>query len=825
MFEEKELNTDPSIEKEEITTKGGDGSENPSPETEAAGATPEPPKTDTPEPEPESTGAGAATVDLTELARPGESEPDGEPEPESEPEPAPEAEAEPPAEGAPEPEPESKPQAVATISDDDLEELGYSRDEYEEMSQMYESTLKSITEGELVRGTVLAVTASEVMLDIGFKSEGRVPIEEFPEPETIQPGDEISVLLEATEDQDGEVRVSKKKADFLQVWDKIKEAHDEQQIVEGIPKRRIKGGLKVDLFGVEAFLPGSQVALRRIPNLEELLGQKLRFRILKVNKRRRNIVVSRRVVLEDERQEKKTKLLEELEVGQIRQGVVKNITDFGAFVDLGGIDGLLHITDMSWGRIRHPSELVAISDELTVKVLNFDPERERISLGLKQLAEYPWENVEDEFPVASRVRGKVVSITDYGAFVELKEGVEGLIHISEMSWTQHIRHPSKILGIGDIVEVKVLNVNKAEEKISLSLKRTESDPWQDLDIRYPIGTKIEGRVRNLTDFGAFVQLEEGMDGLVHISDMSWTRRIKHPSEILHRGQKVEIMVLGIDKDRHRISLGIKQCQENPWPTLAEEFAVGTTVDGRVSRIHKSGIVVDLPNDVEGFVPMSHLALTEISKVDARFAPGDTLPLEVIEVSPDNRRIVLSVRAYMEKQPEDVLKEYVAAHEIRPELLEPEEAPAGKAEAEAPKPEAEAADEAEAEAPEADAVDEAEAEAKPPEADAADEAEAKPPDAEAAAETEAEAEPPEAERERPAEEEGTEAGAAEKPAAEAPPQATSEPPKDDEPPADEEAEAGEAAEAPDEATKPPAESSEASEEPEKGEEDEDRTEAA
>ena len=561
--------------------------------------------------------------------------------------------------------------AIAAVTEDDLDELGYSRDEYSQMAEMYESTLRSITEGELVKGIVLAVTENEVMLDIGFKSEGRVALDEFPDPGSIKPGDEISVLLEATEDQDGEVRVSKRKADFLQVWDKIKDAHDEQSIVEGIPKRRIKGGLKVDLFGVEAFLPGSQVALRRIPNLEELLGQKLRFRILKVNKRRRNIVISRRVVLEEERQEKKTTLLSELEVGQIRQGIVKNITDFGAFVDLGGIDGLLHITDMSWGRIRHPSELVAISDELTVKILNFDPDRERISLGLKQLAEYPWENVEEEFPVNTKVRGKVVSITDYGAFVELKEGVEGLIHISEMSWTQHIRHPSKILGIGDIVEVKVLNVNKAEEKISLSLKRTESDPWQDLDTKYPVGSRIEGRVRNLTDFGAFVQLEEGMDGLVHISDMSWTKRIKHPSEVLHRGQKVEVMVLGIDKDRHRISLGIKQSMENPWEHLAQEYSTGTQIEGVVSRIHKSGIVVDLPSDVEGFVPMSHLALPEISKIEARFAPGDPLPLEVIEVSPENRRIVLSVKAHMEKQPEETLTEYIAAHEIRPELLQAE----------------------------------------------------------------------------------------------------------------------------------------------------------
>ncbi len=620
--------------------------------------------------------------------------------------------------------------AIATVTEDDLDELGYTRDEYEQMAEMYESTLRSITEGELVKGLVLAVTDNEVLLDIGFKSEGRVALDEFPEPDTIKPGDEISVLLEATEDQDGEVRVSKRKADFLQVWDKIKEAHDEQSIVEGTPKRRIKGGLKVDLFGVEAFLPGSQVALRRIPNLEELLGQKLRFRILKVNKRRRNIVISRRVVLEEERQEKKATLLAELEIGQIRQGIVKNITDFGAFVDLGGIDGLLHITDMSWGRIRHPSELVAISDELTVKVLNFELERERISLGLKQLAEYPWENVEEEFPVNTKVRGKVVSITDYGAFVELKEGVEGLIHISEMSWTQHIRHPSKILGIGDIVEVKILNVNKAEEKISLSLKRTESDPWQDLDSKYPVGSRIEGRVRNLTDFGAFVQLEEGMDGLVHISDMSWTKRIKHPSEVLHRGQKVEVMVLGIDKDRHRISLGIKQSMENPWERLAQEYSTGTEVEGTVSRIHKSGIVVDLPGDVEGFVPMSHLALPEISKIEARFAPADPLPLEVIEVSPENRRIVLSVKAHMEKQPEEALAEYIAAHEIRPELLEPEpepEAPAKTDETTAvtePASEGDAQAEEATEAPAGKEATPAEAEARADETDEAKE-EAKP----------------------------------------------------------------------------------------------------
>ena len=733
MFEDRdnELNTEPSIEKDE-----NEETVEPVEETEPEVATDGP-----------ADDSAETVVEASELA---DADTDA-PAPDDSVDAAEDSPAAEPMDETPDAEPKPiKEQILPIPTEEDLEELGYTKEEYIQMFEMYDSTLRSIDEGELVKGTVLSITNSEVTVDIGFKSEGRIPLDEFRDPSSIAVGDEVSVLLEATEDRDGEVKVSKRKADFLEVWDKIKDAHDEQSIVEGIPKRRIKGGLKVDLFGVEAFLPGSQVALRRIPNLEELLGQTLHFRILKVNKRRRNIVISRRVVLEEERLQKKTTLLAELEVGQIRQGIVKNITDFGAFVDLGGIDGLLHITDMSWGRIRHPSELVAIGDDLTVKVLNYDPERERISLGLKQLAEYPWENVEKEFPVGSRVRGKVVSITDYGAFIELKEGVEGLIHISEMSWTQHIRHPSKILGIGDIVEVKVLNVNKPEEKVSLSLKRTENDPWQDLDAKYPIGTRIEGRVRNLTDFGAFVQLEEGMDGLVHISDMSWTKRIKHPSEVLHRGQKVEIMVLGIDKDRHRISLGIKQCIENPWPELAVAYAVSTETVGSVSRIHKSGIVVDLPQDVEGFVPMSHLAVTEISQIEARFAPGDDLPLEVIEVSPDNRRIVLSVRTYMEKQPQEVLQEYVEAHNVRPELLkpevteEPEETVEEDAEGVTPAEGDEAVSETDAdvEAPEADAADaeveapEADAEVEAPEADAAD-AEVEAPEADAEVEAPAE----------------------------------------------------------------------------------------
>ena len=391
-----------------------------------------------------------------------------------------------------------------------------------EMFGQYEESLRSIGEGEIVRGTVLSIDEKDVLVDVGFKSEGIISLAEFPDPGSIKVGDIIEVFLEKMENQDGLVVLSKQRADFVRVWDRVKEAHDREQVVDGKLVRKIKGGVVVDLYGVEAFLPGSQIALRQVQNVDAMLGQTVQVKIIKLNKRRRNIVVSRRAVLEAERDRMKATILKDLAKDQIREGVVKNITDFGAFVDLGGIDGLLHITDMSWGRVAHPSELVKIGDKVRVKVLNFDPEKERISLGLKQLEAYPWEGVDTKYKVGDRIKGRVVSITDYGAFVELEKGVEGLIHVSEMSWTRHVRHPSKVVNIGDVIEAVVLKVDKANEKISLGLKQVEPDPWLTLDQKYPPGMRVKGKVRNLTNFGAFVELEEGIDGLVHVSDMSWT---------------------------------------------------------------------------------------------------------------------------------------------------------------------------------------------------------------------------------------------------------------------------------------------------------------
>jgi small subunit ribosomal protein S1 len=408
----------------------------------------------------------------------------------------------------------------------------------------------------------------------------------------------------------------------------------------------------VKLMGVDAFLPGSQIALRQVPDLDELIGQDLDCKIIKLNKRRRNIVVSRRVVLEEERDEKKKKLLAELTVGQEREGVVKNITDFGAFVDLGGIDGLLHLTDLTWGRVSHPSEVVAISDKLKVKILDFDRERERISLGLKQLTPYPWEGVDQRYPVGTKMRGKVVSITDYGAFIELEKGIEGLIHISEMSWTRHVKHPSKVVAIGDTVEAIILNVDKEHEKISLGLKQLEPDPWKALEGKYPPGTRLKGKVRNLTNFGAFVEIEDGIDGLVHISDMSWAKRVRHPSEAVRKGDEIEVVVLEIDSSKRRISLGMKQTRENPWNELAKEFSIGIELRGRITRLLDRGAVVELKEDVEGFVPLSHLGIDNLRKPSDHFDVGIDIPLKVIKIDPQNKRIVLSVSAYLENRSPD-----------------------------------------------------------------------------------------------------------------------------------------------------------------------------
>jgi small subunit ribosomal protein S1 len=531
------------------------------------------------------------------------------------------------------------------------EEDEYSSAEYERMMDLYNGTLASIEEGEIVKSKVLEIRENMVVLDIGFKSEGTIPLEEFKDMPDLKPGDEVEVLLEHLEDQEGSVVLSKKKADFMRVWEKIRVAYENDQPVEGTLVKKIKGGVVVDLMGVDAFLPGSQIALRRVPNIDELLGQKYEFKIIKLNKRRRNIVVSRRVILEQERAGKREKLMKELQKDQVRKGVVKNITDFGAFIDLGGVDGLLHITDMSWGRISHPSEMVSIGAELEVKVLDIDWERERISLGLKQLQAYPWKDVAAKYPVGTRVTGKVVSITNYGAFIELEPGIEGLVHISEMSWTRNVRHPSKLVSIGETIEAVVLKVDPNEEKISLGMKQTEQDPWMILPLKYPVGTRINGKVRNLTSFGAFVEIEPGIDGLIHISDMSWTKRVQHPSEVVKKGDAVDVVILNIDSENKRISLGLKQAEEDPWLRIGETYPVGTELRGKVVRLMEKGVVVDVGNDIEGFVPVSQLSpdRTVHNPQDIAFE-GMNLDMRVLEVDPIHRRIVLAVTSIPEEQP-------------------------------------------------------------------------------------------------------------------------------------------------------------------------------
>jgi len=514
------------------------------------------------------------------------------------------------------------------VNFDYLEEEGQewdlNSDEMLSLINQYEETLTDIQEGQILKGT-------------------------------------FDVFLEKLENLDGLVVLSKERADFLKVWDKIKVAHEAGDVVTGTVDRRIKGGLVVKLWGVDTFLPGSQVALRQVPNLEDMIGEEIQCRIIKKNKRRRNVVVSRRIVLEQEREEKKRALISELEKGQVRTGVVKNITDFGAFVDLGGIDGLLHITDLSWGRVSHPSEVVTIGQEIEVKVLDFEEQRERISLGLKQLQSYPWDNVDERYPEDSIVRGRVVSITNYGAFVELERGVEGLIHISEMSWTRHIKHPSKVVSIGDEVDVMVLKIDKDNEKISLGLKQCESDPWVTLIERYPVGSVIEGKVRNLTDFGAFVEVEDGIDGLVHISDMSWTRRVRHPKEMLKRGDSVEVQILDIDTSKRRISLGIKQMTENPWPVLAEEYPVGHTLEGAISRMLDHGVIVEMGEDLEGFVPIGHLGIPKLDKPQYYFREDEQVDLKVIKMDVENRRIVLSIAERLKDFDEEAIEEFINNH--------------------------------------------------------------------------------------------------------------------------------------------------------------------
>ena len=513
----------------------------------------------------------------------------------------------------------------------------------ESMEDWFNRGVGDIEEGEVVRGRVVEVRDSEVLVDIGYKSEGTIAMEEFRHAGTLpKVGDEIEVYLESKEDSEGLIVLSKDKADKIKVWDAISKSHDSGTPVEGKVVEVVKGGLSVDV-GVRAFLPGSQVDLRPVKNLASMLGQVIRAKVIKLNRRRGNVVLSRRAVLEEEREEKRKHTLSVLSEGMVLTGAVKNITDYGAFIDLGGIDGLLHVTDMSWGRVGHPSEIFQIGDQVEVVVLHFDRETGRVSLGYKQKSSDPWAVVDERYPVGAKAQGRVVSLTNYGAFVELEPGVEGLVHVSEMSWTRRVRHPSKLVNVGDMVDVMVLDVNKATKRISLGMKQVEADPWATIEERYKPGERVEGKVRNLTDFGAFVELEPGVDGLLHISDMSWTRNIGHPSEILKKGQSVDTQILNVDRDNKRISLGLKQIQPDPWESVTQRYPMGSRVTGKIVRLTDFGAFVELEPGVDGLLHVSQMSTRPIASPSDLVNVGDELTLMVIRVDPNERRIGLSLK--------------------------------------------------------------------------------------------------------------------------------------------------------------------------------------
>ncbi|MEK9140835.1 MAG: 30S ribosomal protein S1 [Nitrospirota bacterium] len=513
------------------------------------------------------------------------------------------------------------------------------------LAALYEETFRNLEEGTITEGRVVALTKDKVIVDIGYKSEGMIPTDQFSSEElqNLKISDRIQVYIEECEDADGNLVLSKEKADKMKIWEELETLYKEEKSIEGKIVSRIKGGMMVDI-GVKAFLPGSQIDLHPVRDLDGLVGKTFPLKIIKINHRRGNVVVSRRVLLEETRDKKRQTTLANLKEGQLIQGTVKNITDYGSFIDLGGIDGLLHITDMSWGRVGHPSELFTVGDKAEVTVLKYDRETGRISLGLKQKSADPWTNVAGKYPIGTRVRGRVVSLTDYGAFVELEPGVEGLVHVSEMSWTHEVRHPSRVVAVGDQVEAAVLNVDPASRKISLGMKQTAPNPWDMIEGKYPIGTRIEGKVKSLTDFGAFVGLEEGIDGLIHISDMSWTKHIKHPSELFKKGQKVEAVVLRIDKEKERLSLGYKQLARDPWDeAIPARYHIGDSVTGKVSKVADFGIFIELDAGVEGLIHVSESGLEPSAKLEEKFKLQDDVTAKIIKVDREERKIALSLR--------------------------------------------------------------------------------------------------------------------------------------------------------------------------------------
>ena len=529
-------------------------------------------------------------------------------------------------------------------------------------AELFGQQTTTFKEGAVVQGTVLSIDEEQVQVDVGGKSEGLVASWEFMNDDgtmLIKVGDRVDVLVEEAEGEDGRVVLSKEKAERLKVWDEISGAYERDEACEGTIVSRVKGGLSVDI-GVKAFLPGSQVDLRPVRNLEALLGEKMQFKIIKFNKRRGNVVLSRRALLETERRKLRDETLKTLSEDQIIDGVIKNLTDYGAFIDLGGIDGLLHITDMSWGRIAHPSELFNVGDEIKVKVLKFDVETERVSLGLKQIQPDPWVDVGMRYPLGKRIEGKVVSLTDYGAFIELEPGIEGLVHVSEMSWTKRVKHPSKMVSIGDILEAVVLGVDERDRKISLGMKQIEPNPWTVIEQQYPVGTRVSGQVRNVTNFGVFIGLEEGIDGLVHVSDISWTEQIKHPSEKFKKGDEIEAVVLKIDKENEKFSLGIKQLLDNPWDGIRKKYPVSSEITGPVSSVTDFGVFVKLEDGIEGLIYSSELAQEKVENPAEQFAEGQEVTALVTKVDPTEQKISLSIRALTDKAERKALKEQAVA---------------------------------------------------------------------------------------------------------------------------------------------------------------------
>ena len=539
---------------------------------------------------------------------------------------------------------------IRKVSIEELLHLEVTEEVPQEEQDRYLSTFSDISEREIITGRVIGINEKEILIDIGFKSEGIIKRDEFAEDALPDIGEKLDVYLEKMEDESGKTVLSKEKADFLRRWTKLREIHETGEIISGRIVRRIKGGMVVDLDGVQAFLPGSQIDVRPVKDFDKYIDTDMDLRVVKFNEFRKNVVVSHKAILEESLAVQRDELFSKLEIGSIMEGRVKNITDFGVFIDLGGIDGLLHITDLSWGRVNHPSELIGLDDSLTVKIIDFDKDKKRVSLGLKQLTPHPWENVKESYPEDTKISGKIVSMTNYGAFVEIEPGIEGLIHVSEMSWTRHVKNPSEMFSLGDEIEAIVLAIDTEERKISLGAKQLQADPWDQIEEKYIVGTIVKGKIINVTQFGAFVELEDGIDGLIHVSDLSWTRIVRHPKEIIDKGKKVEVRVLEISRDNRRIALGLKQTKDDPWPELVKQFETGKEVEGEVVRVLDKGIILMLDHNVEGIIPFSRQTKRQRKALSLKYKPGQKISSVVMEVKPEDKKVVL----FMEELSNDQL---------------------------------------------------------------------------------------------------------------------------------------------------------------------------